>query len=158
MNKLLITTVVVFIIIGGILLSASVISENSETEADNQRTQIQTEIPQEAAPPVQNITADNEAISNLRENLDKTNTNYQNLFMRVENIEHAIRTLSDRVNSNSRDNGRTSRENSQELKCTMTGYTDAQGKPLSEAELKSPERLNDELKAGTKKVSLLCSY
>lgn len=163
MNKMIMMTVAVFIIIGCIVLSASTISEdNQKPQQPEQLTRYEQEHDYNRQQSVKENNAAMEEIASIRNNINAANSEYHNLASRVDNLERNQNQLANKVMNNNNGYNNVSRNSSgsgsQQMDCSINGYTNADGSPISDAELRSNSKLNEDLASGTKKVVLLCSF
>lgn len=146
MNKLLIITVVVFIIIACILFSAVTISsENKKYNKNGQYETVTVSVP--AAKEVNGQDADYHGNRDI----------LPDLLSRIENLEQMQRSLYDRIertNSSARNSSSSASSQKQRLSCSISGYVHADGTAVDESEIN--ENLNRELASGEKKIVLIC--
>lgn len=152
MNKLIVLSVLVFFIIGCILVSASVISGDSSKEKAAENVVPQTEYVAKTDPStIQDMT-------NLSQRITNNLSDINNLSNRVSRLEENHEDFSDRLYDIEKSSSQVQNtQDNKSLKCEITGYLNLDNSPVSPTQANSAA-LQDDLQAGRKKLSLVCSY
>lgn len=147
MNKLLVVTVVVFIIIASIIVSASVISDKGNKDSKNSRPSYTT-----MADP-----ATKQDFAGLQDKITQNDNEFGLIVKRIDNLEQMSRTLYDQIKELSESTPSSNETNNRGLNCQITGYLNVDNSPISQNEI-DPETINEDIAAGRKKMALSCSY
>ena len=154
MNKMLMMTLAVCVIIVGMIFSASLISGTNSANIDAQETASNFD-----------SISDSQAkggLSDVRSGIVTLSNELTNVSQRVDNLEQMHRQLAEQVvndlNSLNSSGGQITTSNgSQDLKCTVNNYLDEQYRPVPPADI-NYATLNSELATGQKKIQMTCSF
>lgn len=163
-NKMLLMIVVVCLVISGMIISASVLSE-SQTSHDNQTKKMMEMNSVPSSEQVANIDPSKmNDFSLFHKQVMDFQANLRDLANRVELFEQSQSELSQKYSSlesqieNLKPSYRSvSETGSQELKCNVTGYLTRENTPVPNSEI-NYGTLNQELSSGNKKVQMVCSF
>lgn len=152
MNKMLVMTLVVCVIIVGMIFSASLISGTTSESLGNA----------EKAREFSTISDSevNGSLSDVRTGVSSLESEITSISKRVDRLEQMHRQLAEQVisdlNSLNSSGGQIS-NGSQDLKCIVTNYLDENSNPVPPAQI-NYGTLNSELASGQKKVQMTCTF